>query len=82
MIDVDTTGLVLIISTTVTGIVTIVNAVSSGWGRERVDKKLNVIHNQTNGSLTTLSEKLDAAIREIQYLSDENRRLRDMKEKK
>jgi hypothetical protein len=79
MINVDTTGLILIISTTVTGLVTIINAVSSGWGRDRVDRKLNSIHEQTNGNLSTISDKLDIALERIKILNEENVRLRSIK---
>ncbi len=70
--------LVIIITTTASAIVTIVNAIAAGWGRKEfkeaveVNKqKLEEIHISTNGNLSKVQEQLDSALKMISVLQQQ-----------
>src|SRR5260370_38032198 len=68
--------IVIIITTTASGIVTIVNAISSGWGRKETKDRLTQIHSFTNGTLTDVRNQLHLALDKV---SDSNSDLKDVK---
>lgn len=65
------TDVVLILTCIFTGVVTVINAFK---GRSNSDK-LDLIHKQTNGNLSGISEKLNEAVKQNATIAKNNERL-------
>ncbi len=67
--------LLAIIAGSAGGLVSVVNAVAAGWGRDaakrrsqQVNSKLDVIHDLTNSNLATVKAQLSTALARIERL--------------
>ncbi len=56
---------ILLITTITTAIVTIVNAIAAGWGREHVKERLEDIHHLANDNLAKQTKALEIANEKI-----------------
>ena len=73
---------IIIITTSASAVVTIINSIASGWGRSELNKKaddanikqdvvsnkLDVIHQLTNSNLTSVQDQLRIALDRIERL--------------